>query len=317
MAPERKQDTSVAAGLVKFKASASAVQKNTQAVVLNPPLVTSIERYKPLVGSQSGFFLILSQEVRDMIYDKVWGDAHTTSQRFQHTDWNITYDGGNDSLDFSISARWLLTNKQMLEQGVQQLHQKSTCHLNEGDNNIPCGPDTPQLLKPFQARSYAIHLQREPFIFDEDQRTYRINSTARTQINQTLGWTDSMSPVRSFQIHSRRPVQEPALVRTKADFEFDLRHLESLKGHEKLGRLEIRVICNMDDSVALSTRWRIKGAIHARRLEDHYFDTLSSEIIRVGQSLIGDGKRRGYMKETTRESDGIRELRWGWVFEKL
>jgi hypothetical protein len=143
-----------------------------------------------------------------------------------------------------------------------------------------------------------------------------MNSAVRTQINRTIGWAGSTSPVKSFQIHVKRPFQEPALARTKADFKFDLQHLESLKKHENLNRFEVHILCDMDDAVMLSAHWRVNSTTHARCLEDHYFATLRAEIIRVGQFLIEGGKKSGYMKETTRESDGIWQLSWGWIFEK-
>jgi hypothetical protein len=295
--------------------------QSTRVIMPNHHTVTSTERYEASVKLQSGFFSRLPLEIRDVIYGKIWGDADTTSQRSQRIGYDMAYDGGNDPLDFSVGTEanrtnWLLTNKQMMTEGIHQLYRKSTCHLNDGDNAISSRPDASQLLRSLQVLSYAIYLQHEPFIFDGEQRSYRMNSAVRTQINRTIGWAGSTSPVKSFQIHVKRPFQEPALARTKADFKFDLQHLESLKKHENLNRFEVHILCDMDDAVMLSAHWRVNSTTHARCLEDHYFATLRAEIIRVGQFLIEGGKKSGYMKETTRESDGIWQLSWGWIFEK-
>lgn len=256
-----------------------------------------------------------------MVYDKAWGDADTMTRRFRLMGWDLTYADGNDPLDFSIGpkmngARWLLTSKQMLNEGTQQLYRESTCHLSNVYDAMLFNANGPRILTPFSTRSYAIHFGLGSFHFSVSKRTYQISPNAINPVNRILRWAASTSQVQKFQVIIQRPYQEPKSTKNRANFGFDPRRLELLKGHENLKRFEVHLLCDMDDTVRLTKHWRVGKESRARRLEDHYLESFKTEFERLGKSLIKGSEMKGYMKESTRKWDGHRQLTWWWVFEK-
>ena len=69
------------------------------------------------VQSRISPFMELPQELRDMVYHELWN--LTPSIRLPHL--VLCYDGATDEDEGCLSG-WLLTNKAILEQGLQQLH---------------------------------------------------------------------------------------------------------------------------------------------------------------------------------------------------
>jgi hypothetical protein len=85
---------------------------------------------QPLADSASPFFK-LSREIRAQIYDHLWNDTRKIRQWYKQNRYTVTYnlDTKDEATIPHKTATWLLTNKQMLHEGIQQLHQNSAWHF--------------------------------------------------------------------------------------------------------------------------------------------------------------------------------------------
>jgi hypothetical protein len=92
--------------------------------------------------SQSPFLSKLPREVRDIIWDHLWQAIQRIEQRYKRNTYTVTYDMVGLPFDRKVPAQataWLLTNKQIMDEGMFQLHQKLTWHFH----------DTRQRMKPY------------------------------------------------------------------------------------------------------------------------------------------------------------------------
>lgn len=272
--------------------------------------------------SNSPFFTTLPTEVRDIIYDYLWNDTKTFAQRYDTKDYKVTYDRRHDSVEApsaSDKIPWLLTNKQMMREGIRQLHQKSTWHL---DNRIS---DThPQsyildAITPSECHTHEIFIRCDwPMIFDDVKRVYRLSEVARAEINRSAATANSSTPLDTVCIKLVRPTNERLAANSAADFSFNLSGLEVLSSHTELRRLQVHLVGVVDDTKKLVWYWSLRGetdsANKARRLEDHYLDAWKKELSLAAELVIPGGKRSGYMREYT-QGNG-RCLEWVWTFEK-
>ncbi|KAF3010052.1 hypothetical protein E8E13_011531 [Curvularia kusanoi] len=81
-------------------------------------------------------FLDLPIELRDMIYDYVWIGSSITKQRLKYKVYTVLYRAPLWDPDQGrrISRRisgWLLTNKQIMREGLAQLHRESAWRIDQ------------------------------------------------------------------------------------------------------------------------------------------------------------------------------------------
>jgi hypothetical protein len=137
---------------------------------------------------------------------------------------------------------WLLTNKQMLQEDLQQLHQKSEWHFKGS-----YGETKPQyyvlpLVTPAQARTHHIAVSGfQPLHFDNERRIYSLKSSTCTDINGSALSTSASSPVDAVYIHMTRAVPEPKSVNTALNFDFDLAGFDCLAAQTSMRRFQVRV----------------------------------------------------------------------------
>jgi len=272
--------------------------------------------------SNSPFFTTLPTEVRDIIYNYLWSGTKTIVQRYDTKDYKVTYDRRHDSVEASSAVDkipWLLTNKQMMREGIRQLHQKSTWHL---DNRIlDTHPQSYVLdaITPAECHTHEIFIRCDwPMIFDDVKRVYRLSEVARAEINRSAATANSSTPLDTVCIKLVRPTNERLAANSAADFSFNLSGLEILSSHTELRRLQVHLVGVVDDTKNLVWYWSLRGetdsANKARRLEDHYLDAWKKELSRAAELVIPGGKRSGYMREYT-QGNG-RCMEWVWTFEK-
>ncbi|KAL1592857.1 hypothetical protein SLS60_011274 [Paraconiothyrium brasiliense] len=123
----------------------------------------SMERLQPTTTGTMTLFS-LPQEIRDKVYHELWKDGPVIKQQYGRIKYDITYIWPECGKWPHRSYRhpWLLTNKQILHEGIQELHRRSVWHMfdyherkNKRDKRtnyiFP-------LLTPGCARSVRIHL---------------------------------------------------------------------------------------------------------------------------------------------------------------
>ena len=94
-------------------------------------------------GDVSGF-LKLPRELRDMIYDYAWSDTGAIRQRFKGRIYKVSYRRPlwkTARLFYARrgNAQWLLINKQVMYEGLEQLLREGTWYIN-GNNYPPYRP---------------------------------------------------------------------------------------------------------------------------------------------------------------------------------
>ena len=72
----------------------------------------------------------LPRELRDMIYNYAWNDTGAIMQRYQGNLYKVSYRTPlwETALHMSVprgTAKWLLTNKQILREGLEQLRREA------------------------------------------------------------------------------------------------------------------------------------------------------------------------------------------------
>jgi hypothetical protein len=278
----------------------------------------------PVSKSQSPFFAKLPAEVRDIVYDYLWSDTQAIVQRYNNKDYKITYDRHHNSLEalpISDSVPWLLTNKQMLREGIRQLHQKSTWHLD--DRVVPEDPRKYVFdpITPSKCHTHEVFIQCDwPMIFDDRTRVYRLSNIAQDEIRRSAATANESTPLDTFCIKLVRPTNERLSVNTAPDFTFNLSGFEALSKHTELRRFQVHLVGCVDDSDKLVSYWSLDrtadSADKARCLEDHYLYTWKDEISRVARLLIPEYKISGYLREFTGEDGRQRFMEWVWTFEK-
>jgi hypothetical protein len=167
-----------------------------------------MKQIQPLADSKSPFFRLL-RELRDQIYDHIWKNTDKTRQWYKEKQYIVTYDLGSTAEETLPveKARWLLTNKQMLQEGLQQLHQKSGWHFKGS-----YGEKRPQyyvlpLITLTQARTHHIAVSGiKPLHFDNERRMYSLKSSTCTDINESALSASASSPVDAVYIHKTRAV---------------------------------------------------------------------------------------------------------------
>lgn len=86
-----------------------------------------ITRLQPTAGF--AILFKLPRELRDKVYHELWKDGALIKQRYGRVKYNITYGELRYLPSKSCKHPWLLTNKQMLHEGIQQLHTESIWHM--------------------------------------------------------------------------------------------------------------------------------------------------------------------------------------------
>lgn len=84
---------------------------------------------QPAAGSTILFKL--PRELRDKIYHELWRDGPLIKQRYGRVKYDITYTLLDHS-QWPVTSNkhpWLLTNKQTLHEGIEQLHTRSIWHM--------------------------------------------------------------------------------------------------------------------------------------------------------------------------------------------
>lgn len=82
-------------------------------------------------------FLGLPREIRDMIYDYIWTATGAIKLCYGDRIYTITYRTSywEDTQKLSIpgsNAMWLMTNKQIMQEGLLQLRRHAVWHINDG-----------------------------------------------------------------------------------------------------------------------------------------------------------------------------------------
>ncbi|KAJ4351350.1 uncharacterized protein N0V89_006690 [Didymosphaeria variabile] len=122
----------------------------------------STERLQPATGTTILFGL--PRELRDKVYHELWKDGPLIKQQYGRIKYDITYVWPECGKwpDESYKHPWLLTNKQTLHEGIEQLHRQSVWHMfdyheRKYKHNKRMNHVLP-LLTPGCARSVRIHL---------------------------------------------------------------------------------------------------------------------------------------------------------------
>ncbi|KAF1847763.1 uncharacterized protein K460DRAFT_403089 [Cucurbitaria berberidis CBS 394.84] len=111
----------------------------------------------------SSFFESLPREIRDTIYGYVWTSTPTILQRYRRKEYFVSYGDQDlrcDDKDWEHwSAPWLLTNKQMLLEGLAEFHQQSFWHFKtESHAVLKPSEYTFPLITPGLVRTHHLHI---------------------------------------------------------------------------------------------------------------------------------------------------------------
>ncbi|KAF2792719.1 hypothetical protein K505DRAFT_362634 [Melanomma pulvis-pyrius CBS 109.77] len=111
-------------------------------------------------------FFHLPRELRDQIYDEVWKKHPMVTFPYRGLKLHIHYDGGHACSKYLPT--WLLTNKSMLEEGLEQLARKSTTYWTPSINFITSTKPSP-LLVPTHIRNLNVQLGDLKYTPDKTQ----------------------------------------------------------------------------------------------------------------------------------------------------
>lgn len=80
-------------------------------------------------GSRKDVFLFftLARELRDQIYDELWRFGPSITLRHHGLNFQVQYDGDRRPDEDQRLPTWLLADKTMLKEGLEQLHGKAKC----------------------------------------------------------------------------------------------------------------------------------------------------------------------------------------------
>jgi hypothetical protein len=264
-----------------------------------------------------------------MIFDLVWTDTSSIRQHHAGNVYTVTYGAKPDiSTSYSIcrgeSAVWLLANKQMLREGLEQLSQKITWHFGPSTRQSEWKIRNSRLITPHKARGYQLQIgldeqglemefQSSEYILQDDPHT-------DTRIPQIIDFTKRTSIVTTLHVdivrdHLDDTLLEHMLEREQVDF-----HLWQLEQLSICTRLRKFSVTLHDDYGNPSNRWMMSLAGYKFDPEERFLEGLQKELSRIGRILVGDGKETvmsfdTYFAQYEKLEDGG-TTRWDYMIEK-
>jgi hypothetical protein len=268
-----------------------------------------------------------------MIFHNIWTDTSSIRQHHAGNVYTVTYGVKPDMFtcldDFrGQSAAWLLANKQMLQEGLEQLSQETTWHFGPSIQQSQWKGRGSRLIVPYKARGYQLQIGfdaeglemcfQKGFIWGRDGYGLRDYPHTDTRIPQIIGFTKRTSVVTVLHIDIHREHVDTGLIDHMLKYGRVDFHLSVCT---RLRKFSVRLHEDCDDHDPPHERW-------VRRLfdfkfdpEERYFEGLQKELSRIGRILIGNGKETvmsfgTYMAqyEKLEKDGGI--ARWDYVIEK-
>lgn len=234
------------------------------------------ERLQSVDEFSESRFLKLPRELRDEIYHQLWSAGPRITQRYDGRYYAVSYQRDSllsTQLPPNATHPWLLTNKQILHEGVQQLHQHSTWYFDDTSQTLKSEYRFP-LITPSQVRGLHLDIRLFPWLVVKDwgERT-ALDSRTMAVVNRMV---DSMSEDSNIQqINITIWTEWSYLVHRYLNWQYatpDLSDFERLTAHTKLRRVEI--------SINLKSK-NVLGSPSA--------DQFKEEILRVGNALVKGG----------------------------
>jgi hypothetical protein len=261
-----------------------------------------MEQLQPLADSESPFFR-LPREIRDQIYGHIWKDTCKIRQWYKQKHYTVTYDLGSTAQEKLPleKALWLLANKQMLHEGLQELHQRSEWHF-EGS----LGETRPKYyvlpsMTPTQARTHHIVVSGlQPLEFDTERRIYSLKQSTFADLNESAL---SASAVNTVSVYMTRAVSEPEFANTARHFTFDLAKLEQLVAHTSMRKFQVLMAEAPRKPHMRAAQWKMRDLVRSHLFEAYYELKLQHELRRVGRLLVEGGAESWSVVETRPAGD--------------
>ncbi|KAF1833399.1 hypothetical protein BDW02DRAFT_599092 [Decorospora gaudefroyi] len=125
-------------------------------------------------GRVSPFFTKLARELRDKIYGYIWSEAPVILQRYKRKWYTVSYGTQPVLEDLTrFQAKWLLTNQQMLLEGLAEFHQRSVWYLGDRKSPrrlLPCEEYVFPLITPGLVHAHHLYIYDSSFV--SQRRSY-------------------------------------------------------------------------------------------------------------------------------------------------
>jgi hypothetical protein len=267
--------------------------------------------------SQSPFLSKLPREVRDIIWDHLWQATQRIEQRYKRNNYTVTYDMVELPSDREVPAQlaaWLLTNKKIMDEGMFQLHQKSTWHFH----------DSRQRTKPYSytfplnipSRAAAQHL----YIHDWQSMSYSNVATplpaVKRLVKQMIDTDRLTSAVKTIHITLcfLETYRYHILSNIGKSLKYDFSALDRLDQHKQLQ--EVR-FCLMYQAVRrnfyLGPITTVQGSTPP--YDDTVWERLAPELSRIGTELIEGGTEETFNSGTNVKVSGNHILKHKWPYD--
>lgn len=286
---------------------------------------------------RKGFF-DLPREIRDMIYHYIWSDTTSIRQHHAGDVYTVTYGvksnivTGMKSANFTRhpecreqSATWLLANKQMLREGLEQLGQKITWHFGPSIHQSQWKIRNSRLITPYKARGYQLQIGLDAhglmMCFDSAGHFLQDDLYTDTRIPKIIGFTKRTSIVTTLHVDIVRDYVDTELIDQMLKHgrvDFHLWQLEQLSVCTRLRKFSVTLHDDYDDDPY--ERWARMLFDYKFDPEERYLEGLQKELSRIGRILVGDGKEsvmsfRTYMAQFSWLNGGG-YARWDYMIEK-
>jgi hypothetical protein len=237
--------------------------------------------------SQSSLLSKLPREVRDIIYDHLWQGTKRIEQRYKSDTYTVTYDMACLPLERVIPAQraaWLLTNKQIMDEGMYQLHQKSTWHVHF------LGPPAKSYNYIFPLnvppRAAAQHLHLESHV-NFDFTRYRsgtifLRPSVSKLVKRMIETNGLVSSVKTLHVTLQHP--QTRLDDVASWQKFDFSGLDVLVQHGQLQEVRIRLMFFKSPVLP-----RFAPLPSQAQDDSIVWTLLAPELSRIGRLLVPDG----------------------------
>ena len=274
-----------------------------------------------------------------MIYHNIWTDTTNIRQHHAGKVYTITYGTrpriANSTDEYLTSnddyggesATWLLVNKQMLQEGLDQLSQEVTWHFGPSTQTDRKSRNS-RLITPSKARGYQLRLGYAVLglqvLFQNDEcakhflQEWRPNDT---NIPEIVNFTKRTTIVTVLHVDIQRiDVFGQPIQYTREDGHLDFHFWQM----EQLGvcckRLR-KFSVTWQEEITSDEHWEEVRYDYEGDPEERYFEDLQEELSRIGRILIRNGRETvmsfdSYKAQFAKMKEDDRIARWEYMIEK-